>query len=388
LASGQAASDFRRKGPPAVRRPRFGTSFKAAHKRASTAALPYLSPRTRFRPGGGRLARGAACRGGQSRTRGPFLPVEAPQARCWSTSGLQTAAGAGLARDVCAGGLEAPQRQGVPTRYLQMARACPWPGRSGTAEGARSGRPERGPRWSTNPPRGQIGAAEPVPFYLGAVPSRCSRAARESRLNAYVVLSLAVGHPVPEEARELQLGSRRPFDGDSQRGGGPVPPSVAVWPLSTAGRRTPRRPSHGRTLALPQAGPSNGPLREHRKAGRPRDRPRPPDSLCGQRPRPSLQPSVIGTPRWTRRMSAASFARSPKRPASGTRLGTGGDLRHTFVFPDVRRDGVPPSRRSPAWAGHKPQPPPQNFAYRHELACPVITQPALRWMDRILNLRG
>jgi integrase len=74
-------------------------------------------------------------------------------------------------------------------------------------------------------------------------------AARESRLNAYVVLGLAVGIRT-EEARELHW-DHVDLDGD-QGAARPVPPSVAVWHSVRQGGDTKTAKSR-RTLAVPQA---------------------------------------------------------------------------------------------------------------------------------------
>jgi integrase len=73
-------------------------------------------------------------------------------------------------------------------------------------------------------------------------------AARESRLNAYVVLSLTVGVRT-EEARELRW-DHVDLDGDTD-GVRPVPPSVAVWRSVRQGGDTKTAKSR-RTLKLPQ----------------------------------------------------------------------------------------------------------------------------------------
>ena len=84
-------------------------------------------------------------------------------------------------------------------------------------------------------------------------------AARESRLNAYVVLSLATGIRT-EEARALHW-EHVDLDGDPGAAR-PVPPSVAVWRSVREGGDTKTAKSR-RTLALPQAAVQA--LREHRK---------------------------------------------------------------------------------------------------------------------------
>jgi len=130
-------------------------------------------------------------------------------------------------------------------------------------------------------------------------------AARESRLNAYVVLSLTVGIRT-EEARELRWG-HVDLDGDPNATR-PIPPSVAVWHSVRQGGDTKTAKSR-RTLALPETAIQA--LREHRKrqaedrlAAGPRGKI---TDWCS--PRPSARP-------WTRRTSGASSARSRRRLAS------------------------------------------------------------------------
>jgi integrase len=83
--------------------------------------------------------------------------------------------------------------------------------------------------------------------------------ARESRLNAYVVLSLTVGIRT-EEGRELRW-DHVDLDGDPGAVR-PVPPSVAVWRSVRHGGDTKTAKSR-RTLALPQAVIQA--LKEHRR---------------------------------------------------------------------------------------------------------------------------
>jgi integrase len=152
-------------------------------------------------------------------------------------------------------------------------------------------------------PAGQIG--RPSRSFTLAQSLALLEAARESRLNAYVVLSLATGIRT-EEARELHW-EHVDLDGDPGATR-PVPPSVAVWHSVRQGGDTKTAKSR-RTLALPQAAVQT--LREHRKRQlRTSWQPEP----CGRittwsSPRPSA-------PRWTRPTSAASSARSLKRPGS------------------------------------------------------------------------
>jgi hypothetical protein len=181
------------------------------------------------------------------------------------------------ARDVRSG-LEALSGK-VSTRYLQMARAA-------LARAIRYAEAHdlvgRNVATLVDNPTGQIG--RPSRSFTLAQSLALLEAARESRLNAYVVLSLAVGIRT-EEARELHW-DHVDLDGDPSAAR-PVPPSV----------RCPKRPSRrsGSTVS-----------------GRPRIGWLP--VLCGRITTSSSPRSSAR--RWTQRMSAASSARSPKRPAS------------------------------------------------------------------------
>ena len=195
------------------------------------------------------------------------------------------------ARDVRRG-LEALSGK-VSTRYLQMARAA-------LARAIRYAEAHdlvgRNVATLVDNPTGQIG--RPSRSFTLAQSLALLEAARESRLNAYVVLSLAVGIRT-EEARELHW-DHVDLDGDPSAAR-PVPPSVAVW--HQYGRAaTPRRPSHGEPWRCPKrpSMPCGSTA-----SGRPRIGWRP--VLCGRittsfSPRSSVR-------RWTRRMSAASSAR-------------------------------------------------------------------------------
>jgi len=131
--------------------------------------------------------------------------------------------------------------------------------------------------------------------------------AKQSRLNAYVMLSLAVGIRT-EEARELHW-DHVDLDG-KPNAARPVPPSVAVWHSVRQGGDTKTAKSR-RTLALPQAAVQA--LREHRKL-RSRTGWRP--GLCGtitawSSLRASARP-------WMPPTCAVSSARSPRRPDSAS----------------------------------------------------------------------
>ena len=106
-------------------------------------------------------------------------------------------------------------------------------------------------------PKGQVG--RPSRSFTLDQAWALLNAAEESRLNAYVVLSLAAGIRT-EEARELHW-DHVDLDGDPGAAR-PVPPSVAVWRSVRQGGDTKTAKSR-RTLALPQAAVQA--LREHRK---------------------------------------------------------------------------------------------------------------------------
>ena len=195
------------------------------------------------------------------------------------------------------------------------------------------------------------------------------QAAQESRLNAYVVLSLTVGIRT-EEARELHW-DHVDLDGDPGAAR-PVPPSVAVWHSVRQGGDTKTARSR-RTLALPQAAVQA--LREHRKR-------QAEDRLAAG---PMWQDhglvfaSAVGTP-----LDAANVRREFRKITEAAGLGTRlapRDLRHTFVSL-MSADGVPVEEIA-RLAGHN-RTATTELVYRHELR-PVITTGA-EVMDRILKI--
>jgi integrase len=194
------------------------------------------------------------------------------------------------------------------------------------------------------------------------------QAAQESRLNAYVVLSLTVGIRT-EEARELHW-DHVDLDGDPSAAR-PVPPSVAVWHSVRQGGDTKTARSR-RTLALPRAAVQA--LKEHRKR-------QAEDRLSAG---PLWQDhglvfaSAIGTP-----LDAANVRREFRKITAAAGLGISlapRDLRHTFVSL-MSADGVPIEEIA-RLAGHN-RTATTELVYRHELR-PVITTGA-EVMDRILN---
>jgi integrase len=196
-------------------------------------------------------------------------------------------------------------------------------------------------------------------------------AARESRLNAYVVLSLCVGIRT-EEARELRW-DHIDLDGDPDVVR-PVPPSVAVWRSVRQGGDTKTAKSR-RTLAMPQTAVQA--LREHRK--RQAEHRLAAGALWQDHG--LVFASAIGTP-----LDAANVRREFRRITEAAGLGTGWaprDLRHTFVSL-MSADGVPIEEIA-RLAGHN-RTATTELVYRHELR-PVITTGA-EVMDRILNLHG
>ena len=236
------------------------------------------------------------------------------------------------ARDVCRG-LEALSGK-VSTRYLQMARAA-------LARAIRYAEAHdlvgRNVATLVDNPTGQIG--RPSRSFTLAQSLALLEAAREFRLNAYVVLSLAVGIRT-EEARELHW-DHVDLDGDPSAAR-PVPPSVAVWHSVRQGGDTKTAKSR-RTLALPQAAVLA--LREHRKR-------QAEDRLAAGA---LWQDHGLVSPqrlvrRWTRRTSGASSARSPKQPGSDG-VGAAGPAPH-LRLPDVSRwrpyrGDRPPGRPQP-----------------------------------------
>jgi integrase len=194
------------------------------------------------------------------------------------------------------------------------------------------------------------------------------KAASDSWLNAYVVLSLTVGIRT-EEARQL-CWDHLDLDGDPNTDP-PVPPSVAVWRSVRQGGDT-KTPKSRRTLALPQAAVRA--LREHRKR-------QAEDRLAAGsqwRDHGLVFASAIGTP-----LDAANVRREFRKITESGGLGKGWaplDLRHTFVSL-MSADGVPVEEIA-RLAGHN-RTATTELVYRHELR-PVITRGA-EVMDRILN---
>ena len=196
-------------------------------------------------------------------------------------------------------------------------------------------------------------------------------AARGSRLNAYVVLSLTAGIRI-EEARELRW-DHVDLDGDPG-GVRPVPPSVAVWRSVRQGGDTKTAKSR-RTLALPQT--AIHALREHRRR-------QAEDRLAAGalwQDHGLVFTSTIGTP-----LDASNVRREFRKIMEAAGLGAGWaprDLRHTFVSL-MSADGVPIEEIA-RLAGHN-QTSTTELVYRHELR-PVITTGA-EVMDRILSDGG
>ena len=150
-------------------------------------------------------------------------------------------------------GLEALSDR-LSTRYLQIAKAS-------LARAIRYAEAHdlvgRNVATLVDPPKGAVG--RPSRSLTLEQSLALLDAARESRLNAYVVLSLTVGIRT-EEARELRW-DHVDLDGDPGAAR-PVPPSVAVWHSVRQGGDTKTAKSR-RTLALPQTAIEA--LREHRK---------------------------------------------------------------------------------------------------------------------------
>jgi integrase len=219
-----------------------------------------------------------------------------------------------------------------------------------------------------DPPKGQVG--RPSRSLTLDQSLALLDAARESRLNAYVVLSLTVGIPT-EEARELRW-DHVDLDGDPSAAR-PVPPSVAVWRSVRKGGDTKTAKSR-RTLALPQIAVQA--LREHRKR-------QAEDRLAAGalwQDHGLVFASAIGTS-----LDAANVRRDFRKVTETAGLGVGWaprDLRHTFVSL-MSADGVPIEEIA-RLAGHN-RTATTELVYRHELR-PVITTGA-EVMDRILNSR-
>jgi integrase len=196
-------------------------------------------------------------------------------------------------------GLEALSGR-LSTRYLQIAKASL--ARSIRYAEAHD-RVGRNVATLIDPPKGAVG--RPSRALTLEQSLTLLDAALESRLNAYVVLSLTVGIRT-EEARELRWDHIDP-DGDPNATR-PIPPSVAVWHSVRQGGDTKTAKSR-RTLALPETAIQA--FREHRKR-------QAEDRLvagpCGKithwyPPRPSARPL-------TRLTSGASSARSRTSSAS------------------------------------------------------------------------
>ena len=266
------------------------------------------------------------------------------------------------ARDVRRG-LEALSDR-MSSRYLQIARAS-------LARAIRYAEAHdlvgRNVATLVDNPKGQIG--RPSRSLTLEQSLALLEAARESRLNAYVVLSLAVGIRT-EEARELHW-DHLDLDGDPGAAR-PVPPSVAVWHSVRQGGDTKTAKSR-RTLALPQAAVQA--LREHRKR-------QAQDRLAAGalwEDNGLVFSSAIGTP-----LDAANVRREFRKITEAAGLGVEWaprDLRHTFVSL-MSADGVPVEEIA-RLAGHN-RTATTELVYRHELR-PVITTGA-EAMDRILSM--
>jgi len=249
------------------------------------------------------------------------------------------------------------------TRYLQIARAALARAIKYAEAHDRVG---RNVATLVDPPKGREG--RPSRSFTLEQARALLIAAGESRLNAYVVLSLTVGVRT-EEARQL-CWDHLDLDGDPNAGP-PVPPSVAVWRSARQGGDT-KTPKSRRTLALPQGAIQA--LREHRRR------------QAGDRLAAGSQwqdhglvfASAIGTP-----LDAANVRREFRKITESAGLGKGWaplDLRHTFVSL-LSADGVPVEEIA-RLAGHN-RTATTELVYRHELR-PVITTGA-EVMDRILG---
>ena len=268
------------------------------------------------------------------------------------------------ARDVRRG-LEALSER-VSTRYLQI-------GRASLARAIRYAEAHdlvgRNVATLVDNPKGQVG--RPSRSFTLEQSLSLLEAAKESPLNAYVVLSLSVGIRT-EEARELHW-DHVDLDGDLGAAR-PMPPSVAVW-HSARQRGDTKTAKSRRTLALPQAALQA--LKEHRKR-------QAEDRLAAGaiwQDHGLVFASAIGT-----RLDAANVRREFRKLTEIAGLGTGWaprDLRHTFVSL-MSADGVPIEEIA-RLAGHN-RTATTELVYRHELR-PVITTGA-EVMDRILNLRS
>jgi integrase len=260
------------------------------------------------------------------------------------------------------GGLESLS-DGLSTRYLQIAKAS-------LARVIRYAEAHdlvgRNVATLVDPPKGAVGRPSRSLTLEQAL--ALLDAARESRLNAYVVLSLTVGIRT-EEARELRW-DHIDLDGDPNATR-PIPPSVAVWHSVRQGGDTKTAKSR-RTLALPETAIQA--LREHRKR-QAEDR-----LVAGPlwQDHGLVFATAIGTP-----LDAANVRREFRKITDVAGLGTGWaprDLRHTFVSL-MSADGVPIEEIA-RLAGHN-RTATTELVYRHELR-PVITTGA-EVMDRILS---
>jgi integrase len=269
-------------------------------------------------------------------------------------------------RDLTAGdvrtGLEALSDH-LSTRYLQIAKTS-------LARAIRYAEAHdlvgRNVATLTDPPKGAVG--RPSRSLTLEQSLALLDAARGSRLNAYIVLSLTVGIRT-EEARELRW-DHVDLDGDpgALR---PVPPSVAVWRSVRQGGDTKTAKSR-RTLALPRTAVEA--LREHHRR-------QAEDRLAAGtvwQDHGLVFVSTIGTP-----LDASNVRREFRRITKAAGLGVGWaprDLRHTFVSL-MSADGVPIEEIA-RLAGHN-KTSTTELVYRHELR-PVITTGA-EVMDRILS---
>jgi integrase len=178
--------------------------------------------------------------------------------------------------------------------------------------------------------------------------------ARESRLNAYVVLSLTVGIRT-EEARELRW-DHVDLDGDPGAVRS-VPPSMAVWWSVRQGGDTKTAKSR-RTLALPRTAVQA--LRDHRRR-------QAEDRLSAGavwEDHGLVFASAVGTP-----LDAANVRREFRKITEAAGLGAGWaprDLRHTFVSL-MLADGVPIEEIA-RLAGHN-RTATIELVYRHEASC-------------------
>ena len=260
------------------------------------------------------------------------------------------------------GGLEALSDR-LSTRYLQIAKAS-------LARAIRHAEAHdlvgRNVAILVDPPKGAVGRPSRSLTLEQAL--ALLDAARESRLNAYVVLSLTVGIRT-EEARELRWDHVDLYGGPGAAR--PVPPSVAVWHSVRQGGDTKTAKSR-RTLALPQTAIEA--LREHRKR-------QAEDRLAAGalwQDHGLVFASSIGTP-----LDGANVRREFRKITQAAGVGPGWaprDLRHTFVSL-MSADGVPIEEIA-RLAGHN-QTSTTELVYRHELR-PVITTGA-EVMDRILS---